>query len=116
MLRELFLGFIRVHILYHASLQPVYGLELIQELKSHGYNVGPGTIYPILNKLEQSGFLVSEKINVAGKVRKYYKITDTGNKILKEAQEKIRELASEVLEENVKQEKNQTILEINFAK
>lgn len=100
MLRELFLGFIRIHILYHASLQPVYGLELIRELKSHGYHIGPGTMYPVLSKLEQSGFLVSKKITVAGKVRKYYEITAAGTEVLKKAQAKIQELASEVLDKN----------------
>ncbi|MFZ5649305.1 MAG: PadR family transcriptional regulator [Bacillota bacterium] len=98
MLRELFLGFIRVHILYHASLSQVYGLELMEELESHGYPVSPGTMYPILNKLEQSGLLVSEKVNAEGKIRKYYSITNAGSEVLKEAREKIRELAREVLE------------------
>lgn len=97
MLRELFLGFIRVHILYHASVSPVYGLELMEELESHGYHVSPGTMYPILKKLEQSGLLVSEKVNVEGKVRKYYKITEEGNNVLNESRKKIRELAREVL-------------------
>lgn len=99
MLRELFLGFIRVHILFHSSIKPVYGLELITELKNHGYHVSPGTMYPILNKMEQSGLLGSEKINVEGKIRKYYKITTEGNRVLIEAREKIRELAIEVLQE-----------------
>lgn len=98
MQRELFLGFIRVHILYHASLSPVYGLELMEELERHGYPVSPGTMYPILGKLEQSGLLVSEKVNVEGKIRKYYSITEAGSKVLLEAKEKIRELAREVLE------------------
>lgn len=98
MLREFFLGFIRVHILYHASRSPVYGLELIEELESHGYPVSPGTMYPILSKLEQSGLIVSEKVNVEGKIRKYYQITDTGSEVLREAKEKIRELAREVFE------------------
>ncbi|MCL6479331.1 MAG: PadR family transcriptional regulator [Peptococcaceae bacterium] len=99
MLREIFLVFIRVHILYHASLKPVYGLELIVELKRHGYHVSPGTIYPILGRLEHDGLLTSEKINVEGKVRKYYKITTSGSEILAEAKEKVRELACEILEE-----------------
>lgn len=98
MLRELFLGFIRVHILYHASLSPVYGLELMEELERHGYPVSPGTMYPILKKLEESGLIVSEKVNVEGKIRKYYKITEDGSNVLSEAREKVRELAREVLE------------------
>nr|WP_066633823.1 PadR family transcriptional regulator [Desulfolucanica intricata] len=91
----------RVHILYHASLNPVYGLELMEELESHGYHVSPGTMYPILKKLEQSGLLVSEKVNVKGKIRKYYSITEEGGNILLESKKKIRELAREVLEEEL---------------
>ena len=101
MLRDIFLGFMRVHILYHASLSPVYGLELMEELESHGYHVSPGTMYPILKKLEQSGLLVSETVNVGGKIRKYYSITEEGNNVLLEAQKKIRELAREVLKEEL---------------
>lgn len=99
MLRELFLGFIRVHILYHASIEPVYGLELIKELEEHGYHVSPGTMYPILSKLEQEGYLDSEKINVDGKIRKYYRITEEGLTVLGEAKVKIKELAREIFEE-----------------
>ncbi|KJR98569.1 MAG: PadR family transcriptional regulator [Peptococcaceae bacterium BRH_c4a] len=99
MFRELFLGFIRVHILYHASLGPVYGLDLIKELGGHGYHVSPGTMYPMLAKLEEGGLLVSEKINVEGKIRKYYKITDYGGSVLEEARARVRELAGEILEE-----------------
>jgi len=99
MLREIFLGFIRVHILHHASLNPVYGLELIKELESHGYNVSPGTMYPILGKLEQNGLLSSTEMNVEGKIRKYYRITPAGNDVLKKAREKVRELAGEILRE-----------------
>lgn len=98
MLRELFLGFIRVHILYHAYKGPVYGLELMKELARHSYQVSPGTLYPILNKLEQNGLLISEKINVEGKIRKYYRVTAAGIEVLEEAKGKIRELAAEVIE------------------
>jgi len=99
MLRDIFLGFIRVHILYHASLSPVYGLELMEELERHGYHVSPGTMYPILKKLEQSGLLISEPVNVDGKIRKYYRITEKGGSVLFESKKKIRELAREVLED-----------------
>jgi DNA-binding PadR family transcriptional regulator len=99
MLREIFLGFVRVHILYHASIGPVYGLELIKELERHGYHISPGTMYPILSKLEQSGLLSSEKVVIEGKIRKYYRITASGKEILTEAKEKIQELALEILSE-----------------
>jgi len=45
MIREIFLGFIRVHILYHASFNPIFGLEMIKELERHGYHVSPAVMF-----------------------------------------------------------------------
>ena len=95
--RDTFLGFIRVHVLYHASKGRIFGLEMIEELREHGYDLSPGTLYPILHALEKAGYLRSEQQVVAGKVRKYYRITVAGRKALRELREKIRELTREVL-------------------
>jgi PadR family transcriptional regulator, regulatory protein PadR len=97
-LRDFFLGFIKIHILHHAEQEPVFGLALIQELERHGYTLSPGTLYPILHGLEKDGYLISEERVVKGKVRKYYTITAAGSQALVEAREKIRELVDEVLE------------------
>ena len=99
MLRELFLGFMRVHILYHASKNPIYGVEIMKELSRHGYSIGPGTIYPILHALEREGYLKSKAVTVSGKVRRYYEITNKGTETLTESKEKIKELVDEVLDE-----------------
>ena len=98
MLRDFFLGFIKIHILHHAAHEPVYGLALIQELGRHGYELGPGTLYPILHSMERAGYLVREDRVVGGKVRKYYAITDDGRTALEETREKIAELVREVVE------------------
>jgi DNA-binding PadR family transcriptional regulator len=95
--RKFFLGFIRIHILHHASHEEIYGVQMIQELKNHGYDVSPGTMYPILHSLENEGFLKSRKENVKGKIRKYYKITSKGQKILHQSRQKINELIREVM-------------------
>ncbi len=95
-LRKLFLGFIQIHILHHAKEEPVYGLFMIEELKSHGYDISPGTLYPIFKNLEQSGHLTREDVLVEGKIRKYYSITVKGEEILREAQKKIAELTGEL--------------------
>jgi len=97
-IRNFFVGFIRLHILYHASKEPVFGLLLIEELARHGYSLSPGTLYPILHKMEKNGFLYSEKTLIKGKWRKYYRITEEGNKALSQANEKIRELIDELNE------------------
>jgi DNA-binding PadR family transcriptional regulator len=98
MLRNFFLGFIKVHILHHATQEPVYGLALIEELRRHGYQLSPGTLYPVLHGLDKDGYLDQESRVVSGKVRKYYTITDAGRAALADAKVKIRELVDEVLE------------------
>ncbi|MEN6329707.1 MAG: PadR family transcriptional regulator [Methanobacteriaceae archaeon] len=95
--RKFFLGFIRIHILYHAQKEHIYGVQMINELSQHGYKLSPGTLYPILHSLEKEGFLKSQKNNVEGKIRKYYVTTPAGNKILQEALGKLKELTSEVI-------------------
>lgn len=97
MLKDFFLGFIKIHILYHASRDPIYGVEILEELERHGYRLSPGTLYPTLHRLEKDGYLESRSKVVRGKVRKYYTITDRGLIALNEARQKIAELVNEVL-------------------
>lgn len=99
MIRELFLGFIRIRILHHASKEPVYGAWLIQELARHGYELSPGTLYPALHALERDGYLTREVRVIEGRQRKYYRITDGGQMVLVEARGRIAELVHEVLDE-----------------
>ena len=100
MIRDFFIGFIKIHILYHASKEEIYGAELINEIKRHGYNISPGTLYPTLHLLEKKEYLSVASKNVEGKIRKYYKITLKGRKALEEAKAKIKELVNEVIKEN----------------
>jgi DNA-binding PadR family transcriptional regulator len=94
--RTFFAGFIRLHLLYHASQEAVFGLDMIRELGRHGYQLSPGTVYPILHGLERDGFLLSHKEVVGGKVRKVYTITELGQSVLAESLEKVRELFQEI--------------------
>lgn len=100
MLRDFFLGFIKIHVLHHAAHEPVYGVAMIAELARHGYELSPGTMYPLLHTLEGQGYLVHEERVVEGRVRKYYAITTEGRAALLEAKQKIAELVHEVLEED----------------
>jgi PadR family transcriptional regulator PadR len=99
--REFFLGFIKIHILHHAGEEPVYGLALIAELRRHGYELSPGTLYPVLHQLEKAGYLRRLSRVVNGKVRKYYVLTRRGGQALGDARSKIAELVGEVLEPDV---------------
>jgi DNA-binding PadR family transcriptional regulator len=97
--REFFLGFIKIHILYHAAQEPIFGVEIAEELARHGYRISPGTLYPTLHRLEKEGYLESSPQVVDGRVRKYYQATDRGRLVLAESKEKIKELVTEVIEE-----------------
>lgn len=97
--REIFLGFIKMHILHHAAQAPVYGVALLEELRRHGYALSPGTLYPVLHSLESAGYLNRAERLVGGKVRKYYSITPAGGAALDAATARLRELVAEVLEE-----------------
>ena len=97
-MREIDLAFIRVHILYHASTEEVYGVGLVKELSRHGYKLSFGTLYPILAKMVRMGLLTFEARTVNQKQRKYYRIAAKGLKELNKVKAKIRELFEEVLE------------------
>jgi DNA-binding PadR family transcriptional regulator len=47
--------------------------------------------------MEVDGFLVSQKVNVEGRIRIYYQITEKGLQILDESKKWLRELVDEVL-------------------
>ena len=93
-------GFVRMHVLYHAVREPVFGVEMMAELTRHGYVVGAGTLYPILHQLEEAGYLAVKTEVVAGKQRKYYRATPEGVAALDAAKAKLRELVKGVLDDD----------------
>jgi DNA-binding PadR family transcriptional regulator len=98
-LKHLFSGFVRLHVLYHADKEPTCGVEMMEELRHHGYKIGPGTLYPVLHELVASGYLKATEEVVAGKRRKNLRTTPRGRKLLAEAREKLVELASEIVDD-----------------
>lgn len=99
-LRKLFLGFIQIHILYHAKKEPIYGTWMMHELEEHGYKISPGTLYPLLNRMEKEGLLNKSEKNVDGRIIKFYRATKLGEEVLKEATAKATELTHEVKEKD----------------
>ncbi len=95
-LQKLYQGFVQLHILYHSKNKPIYGVWMMDELKEHGYNIGPGTLYPVLNKMEKNGLLSKEEKIINGKIRKYYSITKLGLEIFEDASMKASELFHEI--------------------
>ena len=98
LVRKFFLGFINLHILFHAKKEPIYGKEFKKELERHGYDISFGTLYPIFHSLEKDGYLEIEEKNIKGKMRKYYTITEKGKEVLDYSIERARELFDELFE------------------
>jgi DNA-binding PadR family transcriptional regulator len=98
--RELFTGLIRIHVLVHASHEPIFGLAMMEELEQHGYRIGPGTLYPLLHGMERGGLLKSALRNVTGRRRRVYRITAAGKKALEKARIMVDELHHELYEEH----------------
>ena len=95
--RDVLLAFARVHILHHASEERIFGVGMMAELGRHGYELGPGTLYPLLQRLQTEGLLAMQTEVVDGKMRKYYTATGRGRTALQAIRPKLAELAEEVL-------------------
>ena len=100
LLRDFFLGFVRIHILHHACQEEIFGAGITRELARHGYRLSPGTLYPLLHQMEKRGFLNRTDKVVSGRLRKYYRCTPAGRKALARARTQISELVHEVMEES----------------
>jgi DNA-binding PadR family transcriptional regulator len=60
----------------------MYGYEITQSVKERTngeITLTFGALYPVLHKLEQEGFLLTESEEVDGRLRKYYTLTPTGS-------------------------------------
>lgn len=89
---DLLSGLVRLHVLHHAGQHPVYGQWMIDELARHGYRLSPGTLYPMLSKMERDGYLTSQTERDGRTSRKFYTITDKGREGLALARVRLREL------------------------
>jgi len=97
--QDLYAGLILLHILHHAAKNEVFGFWFIEELARHGYKLSPGTLYPILHGLEKKGYLRSTQKRSGKTVRRMYRATPLGCKVLATAKEKVSELFGELLED-----------------
>lgn len=86
--KEIMKGSIDILILSIINTKDTYGYEISKQIKDTSnllYNMGDGTLYPALKRLESKQLIESywESANLLGK-RKYYRITDLGNLTLKD--------------------------------
>jgi PadR family transcriptional regulator PadR len=96
--REILLAFWKVHILHHAGEAPLHGQWMLTELRHHGYEISPGTLYPLLHRMERMGWLKSKSNPKDGKrARKDYRLTPRGQRVLEFIRAQLTELYDEVV-------------------
>lgn len=96
--REILRPLWKVHILHHAGKEPILGNWMLEELREHGYNVSPGTLYPMLARLTRLKWLAAKKLGPS--VR--YSLTKEGRVVLEEVQARLLELQGEVFRPKVR--------------
>ena len=71
----------------------VYSSEIIQSLRNAELIVVEGTLYPLLNRLAKDGMLAYEwQESEQGPPRKYYWLTEDGQKMLQDLKQAYRRL------------------------
>ncbi|WP_102027766.1 PadR family transcriptional regulator [Salirhabdus sp. Marseille-P4669] len=80
LMQELRRGTITIGVLSQLS-EPQYGYSLVTLLGEKGIHVEPGTLYPLLRRLEKQGLLDSEWDTNETRPRKYYLLSKTGKEV-----------------------------------
>jgi PadR family transcriptional regulator PadR len=93
-LQRVLAGFIRMHVLHHAEEGGLFGQWMIEELRGHGYKISPGTLYPMLRRMEKDGWIKGRDDEDGA--RRLYTITAKGRKALAEGRSRLREMFREV--------------------
>ena len=98
LVREVFLAFWKIHILHHAQEHPIYGQWMLEELGHHGFSLSPGTLDPLLARMERHGWLKGRREPGASiKAKREYVLTKQGARALTRIREQLVELHREVV-------------------
>lgn len=90
-------GILEFCILSLISRREMYVSDLITELKNGKLDVVEGTLYPLLTRLKNAEFLSYRwEESTGGPPRKYYQVTEKGQKFLEELQFTWDELTTSV--------------------
>ena len=93
-------GTLDLLILKILALEPMHGWaigERLQQMSKDVLRVGPGSLYPALHKLEQTGWVQAEwSVNEAGRRVKFYSITREGRSRLRREASDWKRLSSAI--------------------
>ncbi len=90
-------GMVKLLVLHQAGLAPLYGGRLSKYLRSLGYEISPGSLYPLLHAMEKAELLHSRIKIFKGRVRKYYELTPQGHTCLEAVRQEVGGIMKEVI-------------------
>jgi PadR family transcriptional regulator PadR len=90
-------GMVKLLVLHQAGVAPLYGGRLSKYLSSLGYNISPGSLYPLLHAMEKAELLHSRIRIFKGRVRKYYELTPQGHDCLEAVRREVGGVIQEVI-------------------
>ena len=89
-------SFLDLLVLSLIEARPRWGYDIIKEAElTYEVKIRHGALYPMLNELEAKGLLTSRKELKKGRVRKVYKITETGKQALVLCRDFLKQQASD---------------------
>jgi PadR family transcriptional regulator PadR len=77
-------GLLEVCVLVSLKKEESYGYKIISDISPY-IEVSESTLYPILKRLESTGCLTTRTKEYNGRLRKYYMITEAGNRKIRES-------------------------------
>ena len=86
-------GLLDVSVLTAIKNEDSYGYKIIKDMKPY-IEMSESTLYTILKRLELAGMLTVRTAQHGGRLRKYYRITQTGIDRIEEFKEEWREVMS----------------------
>ena len=99
--RALLAGFVRLHRCHHAAQAPLVGCWIIEELAGRGDRLSPGTLYPMLRRMERRGRWRAVALRREGRRTSWpYTATKEGRVALAQAKPKRRERFHQRIEED----------------
>ncbi|MBD3192903.1 MAG: hypothetical protein GF308_19845 [Candidatus Heimdallarchaeota archaeon] len=91
--RDLISGLTQFLVLLVLRNGPQHGYELATILEPvYGRRLSPGTIYPLLKRMEKKGYVQSRTKTVSGRERKIYVLTRSGRVAMENAQDALKEM------------------------
>lgn len=76
-------GFLEYCVLAALRENDSYGYKIVKDVSQY-IEISESTLYPILKRLENSGYVTTHSTEHNGRLRKYYHITNEGKKHLQE--------------------------------